>query len=73
MITSKFLSVTDYKFSLLKLIDFCFLSQIVEAVANIFRNVSAENVWSNIGDPCVPTSWEWVTCSATQPPRITKM
>ncbi|KAL3656056.1 hypothetical protein CASFOL_000452 [Castilleja foliolosa] len=25
------------------------------------------------GDPCVPTNWEWVTCSSTVPPRITKI
>ncbi|KAL9151921.1 hypothetical protein ABFS82_11G083900 [Erythranthe guttata] len=25
------------------------------------------------GDPCSPTNWEWLTCSATSPPRITKI
>lgn len=25
------------------------------------------------GDPCVPAQWEWVTCSSSIPPRITKM
>lgn len=25
------------------------------------------------GDPCIPTSWEWVTCSSTAPPRISKI
>ncbi|KAG7032334.1 putative LRR receptor-like serine/threonine-protein kinase, partial [Cucurbita argyrosperma subsp. argyrosperma] len=44
-----------------------------ESVVNAFHNMSAENVRTNEGDPCVPTSWEWVTCTATQPPRITKI
>ncbi|XP_038892179.1 probable LRR receptor-like serine/threonine-protein kinase At1g67720 [Benincasa hispida] len=44
-----------------------------ESVVNVLHDVSAENVRSNEGDPCVPTSWGWVTCSATQPPRITKI
>ncbi|KAL5707033.1 hypothetical protein ACHQM5_025132 [Ranunculus cassubicifolius] len=25
------------------------------------------------GDPCSPTNWEWVTCSSSTPPRITKI
>ena len=25
------------------------------------------------GDPCVPTPWDWVNCSTSIPPRITKM
>ncbi|XP_031125011.1 probable LRR receptor-like serine/threonine-protein kinase At1g67720 isoform X2 [Ipomoea triloba] len=25
------------------------------------------------GDPCVPTQWEWLNCSTTMPPRITKI
>lgn len=41
---------------------------------NAIRNMSAESVWANEGgDPCVPTHWEWVNCSPTPPPRITKM
>ncbi|KAE9587803.1 hypothetical protein Lal_00022040 [Lupinus albus] len=34
---------------------------------NTFSSVSAE------GDPCVPTPWEWLNCSTTTPPRITKI
>ncbi|KAB2090743.1 hypothetical protein ES319_A03G142600v1 [Gossypium barbadense] len=41
---------------------------------NAIRNMSAESVWANEGgDPCVPTHWEWVNCSPTPPPRITKI
>ncbi|CAA0833729.1 Probable LRR receptor-like serine/threonine-protein kinase [Striga hermonthica] len=25
------------------------------------------------GDPCSPTTWDWVVCSSTTPPRITKI
>ncbi|XP_042498243.1 probable LRR receptor-like serine/threonine-protein kinase At1g67720 isoform X2 [Macadamia integrifolia] len=25
------------------------------------------------GDPCIPNQWEWVTCSSSSPPRITKL
>ncbi|KAL6569207.1 hypothetical protein OROHE_003488 [Orobanche hederae] len=25
------------------------------------------------GDPCIPTNWEWLTCSSMAPPRITKI
>ncbi|XP_023541669.1 probable LRR receptor-like serine/threonine-protein kinase At1g67720 [Cucurbita pepo subsp. pepo] len=44
-----------------------------EAVVNALRTMSAESVQTNQGDPCVPTSWEWVTCTATKPPRISKI
>ncbi|WVZ08369.1 hypothetical protein V8G54_021715 [Vigna mungo] len=27
----------------------------------------------NEGDPCVPTPWDWINCSTTTPPRITKI
>ncbi|RDX71808.1 putative LRR receptor-like serine/threonine-protein kinase, partial [Mucuna pruriens] len=40
---------------------------------NAFRFLSAESVQNNEGDPCVPTPWEWVNCSTTTPPRITKI
>ncbi|KAK6242211.1 hypothetical protein SCA6_007600 [Theobroma cacao] len=41
---------------------------------NALRSMSAESVWANEGgDPCVPAHWEWVTCSLTAPPRITKI
>ncbi|KAK0575138.1 hypothetical protein LWI29_034489 [Acer saccharum] len=30
--------------------------------------------WTNEGgDPCIPVNWEWVTCSSSTPPRITKI
>ncbi|KAG7012755.1 putative LRR receptor-like serine/threonine-protein kinase [Cucurbita argyrosperma subsp. argyrosperma] len=44
-----------------------------KAVVNALRTMSAESVQTNQGDPCVPTSWEWVTCTATKPPRISKI
>ncbi|XVF02645.1 hypothetical protein REPUB_Repub04eG0192200 [Reevesia pubescens] len=41
---------------------------------NAIRYMSAESVWANEGgDPCVPAHWEWVNCSSTSPPRITKI
>jgi len=43
-------------------------------VLNALRFLSAESAWANEqGDPCVPAHWEWVNCSSTTPPRITKM
>lgn len=42
-------------------------------VLNAFRSRSAEIAQMNEGDPCVPTPWEWINCSATTLPRITKM
>ncbi|GLT74630.1 hypothetical protein SLA2020_464180 [Shorea laevis] len=37
-------------------------------------SMSAESAWANEGgDPCVPAHWEWITCSSTIPPRITKI
>ncbi|KAK1575331.1 hypothetical protein Q3G72_004550 [Acer saccharum] len=30
--------------------------------------------WTNDGgDPCIPVHWDWVTCSSSTPPRITKI
>ncbi|XVF43824.1 hypothetical protein PTKIN_Ptkin02bG0071200 [Pterospermum kingtungense] len=41
---------------------------------NAIRSMSAESSWATEGgDPCVPARWEWVTCSSTSPPRITKI
>ncbi|XP_019438325.1 PREDICTED: probable LRR receptor-like serine/threonine-protein kinase At1g67720 isoform X1 [Lupinus angustifolius] len=40
---------------------------------NTFSSLSAESVLMNEGDPCVPTPWEWINCSTTTPPRITKI
>ncbi|KAG5029366.1 hypothetical protein JHK87_012880 [Glycine soja] len=42
-------------------------------VVNAFRLLSAQSSQTNEGDPCVPTPWEWVNCSTTTPPRITKI
>ncbi|GLU21775.1 hypothetical protein SLE2022_378910 [Rubroshorea leprosula] len=43
-------------------------------VLNAFCNMSAGSAWANEGgDPCVPAQWEWVSCSSTTPPRITKI
>ncbi|XP_021667471.2 probable LRR receptor-like serine/threonine-protein kinase At1g67720 isoform X2 [Hevea brasiliensis] len=44
------------------------------AVLNAFRSMSTGSSWINEGgDPCVPAQWEWVNCSSTTPPRITKI
>ncbi|KAM7269237.1 hypothetical protein ACFE04_024734 [Oxalis oulophora] len=42
-------------------------------VLKALQSISDENAWKNNGDPCVPTQWEWVTCSLETPPRITKI
>ncbi|KAA8529689.1 hypothetical protein F0562_034211 [Nyssa sinensis] len=42
-------------------------------VLNALRSLLAEIVLTSGGDPCVPAHWEWVTCSPTMPPRITKI
>jgi len=43
-------------------------------VLNALRSLSAESAWTNEqGDPCVPAHWDWVNCTSTTPPRITKM
>lgn len=43
-------------------------------VLNSFRSLSLGSSWTDEqGDPCMPTSWDWVTCSNTVPPRITKI
>ena len=53
--------------------DSLFLQLSVTAL-NAIRYMSAESVWANEGgDPCVPAHWEWINCSSTPPPRITKM
>ncbi|KAJ4836726.1 hypothetical protein Tsubulata_024012 [Turnera subulata] len=44
------------------------------AVLNALRSMAAESAGNDeAGDPCVPTHWEWVNCTLTSPPRITKM
>ncbi|KAJ1402005.1 Serine-threonine/tyrosine-protein kinase, catalytic domain [Sesbania bispinosa] len=42
-------------------------------VVNALGFLSADSFQTNEGDPCVPTPWEWVNCSTTAPPRITKI
>ncbi|XP_050132862.1 probable LRR receptor-like serine/threonine-protein kinase At1g67720 isoform X2 [Malus sylvestris] len=43
------------------------------AVLNVLHFMAAESLSVDEGDPCAPTPWEWVNCSSTAPPRITKM
>ncbi|XP_068327246.1 probable LRR receptor-like serine/threonine-protein kinase At1g67720 isoform X1 [Pyrus communis] len=43
------------------------------AVLNVLQFMSAESLSVDEGDPCAPTPWEWVNCSSTAPPRITKI
>ncbi|XP_042501897.1 probable LRR receptor-like serine/threonine-protein kinase At1g67720 [Macadamia integrifolia] len=39
-----------------------------------FRSMSPGSDWIHEeGDPCIPTQWEWVICSSSTPPRITKL
>ncbi|KAM7484129.1 hypothetical protein LguiA_000138 [Lonicera macranthoides] len=41
---------------------------------DVLRSMSTESDWADEeGDPCVPAQWDWVTCSSTVPPRITKI
>ncbi|KAK4485722.1 hypothetical protein RD792_008368 [Penstemon davidsonii] len=41
---------------------------------NALRSMSVGSNWTEEGgDPCLPTNWEWVTCTSTTPPRITKI
>ncbi|XP_012085571.1 probable LRR receptor-like serine/threonine-protein kinase At1g67720 isoform X2 [Jatropha curcas] len=43
-------------------------------VLNALRSMSVGSSWTNEGgDPCIPAQWEWVKCSLTTPPRITKI
>ncbi|CAI9093286.1 OLC1v1028753C1 [Oldenlandia corymbosa var. corymbosa] len=38
------------------------------------KSMSLASDWAQEqGDPCLPTPWEWVVCSDTIPPRITKI
>ncbi|XP_073142390.1 probable LRR receptor-like serine/threonine-protein kinase At1g67720 isoform X2 [Henckelia pumila] len=42
------------------------------SILNALRLDSSE--WLEVGgDPCIPTNWEWVSCSSSTPPRITKI
>ncbi|KAK2972202.1 hypothetical protein RJ640_030747, partial [Escallonia rubra] len=43
-------------------------------ILHALRSIRAEsNRLDEAGDPCVPVPWEWVTCSSTVPPRVTKI
>ncbi|VFQ87661.1 unnamed protein product [Cuscuta campestris] len=42
----------------------------LEAIKSVSMESEATEGW---GDPCIPTQWEWVKCSTTTPPRITKI
>lgn len=43
-------------------------------ILNALQAKSTDSNWLNEdGDPCVPTPWEWVSCSSNIPPRITKI
>ncbi|CAK7332431.1 unnamed protein product, partial [Dovyalis caffra] len=43
-------------------------------VLNALRSLSSKSAWTNEqGDPCVPAHWEWVNCTSTASPRITKI
>ncbi|KAJ0977307.1 hypothetical protein J5N97_012781 [Dioscorea zingiberensis] len=51
------------------------LSFCLEAVIlDVFRSMSHNGEWEyEDGDPCTPVNWEWVKCSNSTPPRITKI
>ncbi|KAL1550410.1 putative LRR receptor-like serine/threonine-protein kinase [Salvia divinorum] len=41
---------------------------------SVLRAMFAQTEWTKEGgDPCIPTSWGWVSCSSTAPPRISKI
>ncbi|KAL8267096.1 hypothetical protein R6Q59_004440 [Mikania micrantha] len=42
-------------------------------VLGTFRSMLDMGDLNEEGDPCVPVQWEWVTCSSSNPPRITKL
>uniref|UniRef100_A0A175YR27 Protein kinase domain-containing protein n=1 Tax=Daucus carota subsp. sativus TaxID=79200 RepID=A0A175YR27_DAUCS len=44
-------------------------------ILNSLRAKSKDSNWvdEDGGDPCLPTPWEWVTCSSDIQPRITKI
>ncbi|EPS70255.1 hypothetical protein M569_04504, partial [Genlisea aurea] len=35
-------------------------------------SITSESL-EKLGDPCLPVTWNWVSCSSTAPPRITKI
>ncbi|KAK4762538.1 hypothetical protein SAY86_008306 [Trapa natans] len=42
-------------------------------VLNSFLAMSGGSTLPANGDPCLPVAWEWVICSSTVPPRVTKI
>ncbi|KAI3966310.1 hypothetical protein MKW92_042132 [Papaver armeniacum] len=66
---------------LLNAIEICKYVQIIPKTDNkdaivldAFRDISKGSNWTHAeGDPCIPTNWEWVACSSSSPPRITKI
>ncbi|WCJ38650.1 Leucine-rich repeat protein kinase family protein [Euphorbia peplus] len=40
---------------------------------NAFNSMVATSLTNEGGDPCVPAQWEWVNCTSTTTPRITKI
>ncbi|KAJ0977316.1 hypothetical protein J5N97_012790 [Dioscorea zingiberensis] len=43
-------------------------------ILDVFRSMSHNGEWEyEDGDPCTPVNWEWVKCSNSTPPRITKI
>ncbi|MCL7049992.1 hypothetical protein MKW94_022074 [Papaver nudicaule] len=66
---------------LLNAIEICRYVQIIPKTDNkdaivldALRDMSKGSNWTHAeGDPCIPTNWEWVTCSSSSPPRITKI
>ncbi|KAI3981781.1 hypothetical protein MKX01_027766 [Papaver californicum] len=43
-------------------------------VLDALRDMSEGSNWTHAqGDPCIPANWEWVACSTSSPPRITKI
>ncbi|XP_058093804.1 probable LRR receptor-like serine/threonine-protein kinase At1g67720 isoform X2 [Magnolia sinica] len=43
-------------------------------VLEALHSLSSQSDWAyDDGDPCIPVPWEWVNCSSSTPPRITKM
>ncbi|XP_020107132.1 probable LRR receptor-like serine/threonine-protein kinase At1g67720 isoform X2 [Ananas comosus] len=44
------------------------------AVLDAFRSMSTQGEWRyDDGDPCTPAPWEWISCTSSIPPRITKI
>ncbi|OVA20509.1 Protein kinase domain [Macleaya cordata] len=66
---------------LLNAIEICKYVQIIPKTDNIdatvldvISSMSPGSDWTHEeGDPCIPANWEWVTCSSSKPPRITKI